>query len=77
MEGRGNIHVYKHLLIVHPQEVSGVTDCLGVLLLFSAKLLDDRVVPSFLTPSDSIEAPGWAQWWSLRQMNCGCGENMG
>lgn len=69
--------MYKHLPIVHPQEVSGVTDSLRVLLLFSAKLLDDRLVPSFLSPFDSIEAPGWAQCWSLRQMNWGYGENTG
>ena len=71
LEGRGNVTVYKHLLIGHLYanlyEVSSVTGCLGVLVLFSAKLLEDRVVPSFLSPMKSIAAPGWAQCYSPRQ----------
>ena len=67
LEGRGNVTVYKHLLIGHLHEVSSVTGCLGVSVLFSAKLLEDRVVPSFLSPINSIAAVGQAQCYSPRQ----------
>lgn len=33
LEERGNVTVYKHLLIGHLHEVSSVTGCLGVLSL--------------------------------------------
>ena len=67
LEGRGKVTVYKHLLIGHLHEVSSVTGCLGVSVLFSAKLLEDRVVPSFLSPINSIAAVGQAQCYSPRQ----------
>lgn len=35
--------------------------------MFSAKLLEDRAVLSFLSPIKSIAALGWAQFYSPRQ----------
>ena len=52
------IRVSKHLRIGHPQEVGGVTGCLGTLALFSTKAPGAQSLPSFLAPLRSTEAPG-------------------
>lgn len=76
MEGRGNIHAYKHLLIGHPQGVSGVPCCSLLVVLFSTKLLEDRAVPSSCPPLTAQKPQaGPSAGLSDRQMNWGGGED--